>query len=70
MQVTLPTAEVMNGKDLPAKPDGTKGKHVGPREHMTRDVLKREKIRFLKSVGQLDYGRARSPSDMVDGFAG
>ena len=40
VQVTLPAVD--------DKPDGSKGKHAGPREPMTRDGLKREKIRFLK----------------------
>lgn len=37
----------MKGKDL-LRSDGSMGKHVGPKERMTREILKQEKIRFLK----------------------
>lgn len=40
VQVTLPM-----GDD---KSDANKGKHVGSREPMTRESLKKDKIRFLK----------------------
>ncbi|KAL7416211.1 Bestrophin, RFP-TM, chloride channel-domain-containing protein [Mrakia frigida] len=49
IQVTLPSEELRMGKDL-VKADGTKGKHVGPKEQMTREILKKDKIRFLKLV--------------------
>jgi len=47
IQVTLPSEEIRAGKDL-VKADGTKGKHVGLKEELTRDILKKDKIRFLK----------------------
>lgn len=47
IQVSLPSEALMNGKDLQGS-DGKKGKHVGPRERMTKEVLRAEKVRFLK----------------------